>query len=154
MTNIDINYKMRLLRHCIATINERIAAIAAAMATAQLAANNEEKSSAGDKYETSRAMSHREKDMQARQLVANQNELAAVLSIDCFTIKTIVTAGCIVSCTELQFFIAAGLGKINFEGLLVYLVSPQAPLAKTLMGKRVGDSVVFNKLPIIITNIF
>jgi hypothetical protein len=38
------------------------------MESAQQSANSEEKSSAGDKYETSRAMGHLEKDMHARQL--------------------------------------------------------------------------------------
>ena len=44
-------------------IKQRIAAATLAIENAQSAANAEEKSSAGDKYETSRAMSHLEKDM-------------------------------------------------------------------------------------------
>lgn len=154
MTNNKINYKSRLHLYCINNIKDRIAAIAAAMATAQLAANNEEKSSAGDKYETSRAMSHREKDMQGRQLVANQNELASLVAVDCNKINTIVTAGCVVCCNQLQFFIVAGLGKINFDGQIIYLVSPMAPLAKNMMGKGVGDGIIFNGAPLIITDIF
>lgn len=150
----QFDFKTRLYQYCIYIIKERITSIITAMDAAQSAANNEEKSSAGDKYETSRAMSHREKDMQARQLVANQNELSFLLAVDCKKVAAIVEPGSLVCCNELQFFIAAGLGKINFEGQLVYLVSPQAPLAKNLIGRQLGEEFVFNKIPIKITGIF
>ena len=154
MTTNNIDYKVRLRQQCITILKDRIATIETAMVTAQSAANNEEKSSAGDKYETSRAMSHREKDMQGRQLLANQNELAAIVSVEIFKTLGWVTAGNLVCCNTLKFFIVAGLGKINFEGELIYLVSPLAPLAKTMMGKYIGDIIIFNTTPHVITSIF
>lgn len=48
-------------------IEERITITKLAIANAQEAANSQDKSSAGDKYETGRAMGHLEKDMYARQ---------------------------------------------------------------------------------------
>ena len=150
----QIDFKCRLHQHCINILKNRIIGIEEAMDAAQIAANSEEKSSAGDKYETSRAMSHREKDMQGRQLVSNQSELAALAAIDCNKINTLINAGSLVSCNKIQFFIVAGLGKITFEDQLIYLVSPQAPIAKNLIGKQVGDEIVFNNTSIVITEIF
>ena len=149
-----LNYKKKLHQHCIAIIKERIAAIVQSMENAQAAANSEEKSSAGDKYETSRAMSHLEKDMQGRQLAANQNELAAFMAIDCKNLFTTVAAGSIVKAGGLTFFIAAGLGKITFEGSIVYLISPNAPVAKSLLGKVKGNKLNFNNKDITITEVF
>ena len=105
-------YKKNLHQHCITIIQQRIDATIQSMQNAQAAANNEEKSSAGDKYETSRAMSHLEKDMHARQLAANQQELAALLAVDCTKLYTAVATGSIVFCNGLSFFIAAGLPPI------------------------------------------
>ena len=146
--------KKRLLQQCVELIEKRIAANTQAIANAQDAANAEEKSSAGDKYETSRAMSHLEKDMHARQLAANRIELAALFGLDCTSLYKEGAKGSLVVCEDCSFFIAAGLGKINFDGRDIYLLSPEAPLATLLFKKRTGDSILFNKKLRIITAVF
>ena len=138
------NFKKRLQQYAVDVIEQRIASTLQAMNNAQAAANEEEKSSAGDKYETSRAMSHIEKDMYAKQLAANKTELAALLSIDCSKINEHIVSGSIIRCTSFSFFIAAGLGKVMFEGETVFCISPNAPLAKTLLNKKAGDTILFN----------
>lgn len=75
-------YKIRLIQFCEDTITRRMAVARQAMDNAQASANSEEKSSAGDKYETGRAISHLEKDMYARQLMANAQELNALRKSD------------------------------------------------------------------------
>jgi len=142
--NIDEAFKKRLLQHCLAIIRARADAARSAMDNAQSSANSEEKSSAGDKYETSRAMSHIEKDMHAKQLLANQNELAALLNIHLEKKYASVGNGCLVVCDDLIIFIAAGLGKMIFEAKQVFAISPVAPLAKMLSGKKEGDGFVVN----------
>ena len=52
------------------------------MNEAQASANSEEKSSAGDKYETSRALSHLDKDMHARLLFSNMKDIESLLSVN------------------------------------------------------------------------
>ncbi|MEO5893633.1 MAG: hypothetical protein ABIQ31_25490 [Ferruginibacter sp.] len=146
--------KKRLLDKCVQLIEARIASAAEAIANAQAAANAEEKSSAGDKYETSRAMSHLEKDMHSRQLAVNREELAALLSINFSRKYSSVAAGSFVSCAHCSFFIAAGLGKMTFEGEDVYVISPVAPLAKLLLKKEAGDIIKFNKTDLVINSIF
>jgi len=155
LTNAEkAGYKKRLMQQCVELIEMRIAANTQAIANAQDAANSEEKSSAGDKYETSRAMSHLEKDMHSRQLAANRMELAALFALDCTSLYAEGAKGSVVSCADCSFFIAAGLGKINFEGREIYLLSPEAPLATLLFKKRVGDNILFNKIERKITAVF
>lgn len=152
--NEKVAFKKRLRQQCILIIDQRIAAAARAIADAQDAANAEEKSSAGDKYETSRAMSHLQKDMYARQLQANRKELAVLVGIDCTSLYTTVTAGCYIQCKECAFFLAAGLGKLAFEGKTVYLLSPDAPLAKIIFGKAAGQTILFAKTEMVIETVF
>lgn len=147
------NFKKKLLLQCVTLIEQRIATSAKNMEDAQAAANFEEKSSSGDKYETSRAMSHLEKDMHSRQFADNRNELTALLRIEYSGMHDSVVTGSLVFCGDCAFFIAAGLGKILFEGMHVFLLSPHAPAAKLLFNKKVGDTFIFNKKEMLINAI-
>ena len=147
-------YKKQLLQACMDIIGKRIELSSLAMKNAQDAANAEDKSSAGDKYETSRAMSHLDKDMYARQLASNKAELAQLHTIDCGRLYTIATHGSLVECNDVTFFIAAGLGKISVNGKNIFMLSPQAAMAKSLSGKKEGDIVKFNNKEFIIVRIY
>src|ERR1700676_821055 len=104
-----IDFKNTLKKRCVEIIELRIASSHNAMENAQAAANEEEKSSAGDKHETSRAMRHLEKEMYARQLLANKKDMEGLLSVNCNQIYDNIIPGCFVKCTGVSFFIAAGL---------------------------------------------
>ena len=147
-------YKIRLHTFCIEIIKERISATIQSIQNAQAAANSEEKSSAGDKYETSRAMSHLEKDMHSRQLVANQTELAQLLNVKTNNTHTHIAIGSIVISAGFTFFIAAGLGKISFEGETVYVLSPNAPVAKSILNQTTGNKIIFNNKEMVIDNVY
>jgi hypothetical protein len=137
-------HKQLLKQYCEQIIFQRIAIAQQAMDNAQTAANQEGKSSAGDKYETARAMSHLEKDMHARQLLAHQQELNALRAIEVRTIYTTPAPGAFIQCTTTAFFIAAGLGKQVVNNEPVIFLSPLSPLAQQLMSKKVGDEIDFN----------
>ena len=139
-----IDFKNTLKKRCIEIIEQRISSSYNAMENAQTAANEEEKSSAGDKYETGRAINHLEKDMHARQLSANKKDMADLLSVNCNQIYKKVISGCFIKCTGISFFIAAGLGKIITEEETVFLLSHHAPVAKMLYNKKKGDKILFN----------
>jgi hypothetical protein len=149
-----IALKHRLKRWALDTIGQRITASRAAIDQAQQAANQEEKSSAGDKYETGRAMGHLQKDMHARALAESIKELATLHSIKTDTICTAPRPGAFVLGEGMAIFIAAGLGKQQWEGQTIFFLSPIAPLARALHDKKPGDSVVFNGAPILILEIF
>jgi hypothetical protein len=139
-----IAFKNKLKQVCQAIIEERIEAAKMAMGNAQQAANEEEKSSAGDKYETSRAMGHLENEMHARHLAENIKELVGLHSINTDVIYAGAAPGAFVKCADVSFFMAAGLGKQVIDGKTILLLSPQAPLSKLLQYKKAGDSFLFN----------
>lgn len=139
-----IAYKTQLKQFAIALITERIAAARQVIDQAQQAANSEEKSSAGDKYETGRAMGHLQKDMYSRQMAEQVKELSAMNTIHSDVIYLSVAPGALIQCKEQSFFLLAGMGKQSIEGQTIYFLSPQAPLAKSLQGKKPGDSFAFS----------
>jgi hypothetical protein len=145
--------KSLLKEYCIAIIQERMDGLQKAMKESQDAANNETKSSSGDKYETTRALNQLDKDMYARQLVDNSRELAAIMETDCDEVKFVAEPGSYVQCPTGNFFVLAGLGKITFDGTELYVISPNAPLARSMAGKGKGDSFNFNSKVMVIENI-
>jgi hypothetical protein len=149
-----IAFKNKLKLAARQMIEQRIAVAKTLIHNAQEAANSEEKSSAGDKYETARAMSQLEKEMHSRQLAQQIQELALLNVVKSDVIYTTVTTGACIECAEMVLFIAAGLGKQTVEGKPIIFLSPQAPLAKQLQHKKAGEPFVFNGKEITIAAIY
>jgi len=145
-------------------ITQRIEAARRQMDLAQESANNEEKSSAGDKYETGRAMGHLQQEMYARQQAEYERELAALQQVRTDTLCIMATPGAFIQCPGIAsertsgsfsgFFIVAGLGKQTVDGNTILFVSPGAPLTKTLQNKKAGDTFIFNGRTLSIEDIF
>ncbi|SKA48397.1 hypothetical protein SAMN04488128_11210 [Chitinophaga eiseniae] len=138
-----IAHKQLLKQHAEQVLLQRIAITQQAMDEAQAAANQESKSSVGDKYETARAMSQLEKDMHARQLIAHQQDLQALCAVNVQAIYQAPVAGAFVRSATACFFIGTGLGKQLINGEMVIFLSPVSPLAKQLMPKKKGDEFEF-----------
>jgi hypothetical protein len=155
MTDTEkIAFKNKLKQFGQGIIEQRINAARIAIDNAQQSANSEEKSSAGDKYETSRAMNHLEKDMHARQLVENLKELSVLHAVNVSIVYNEVTNGSFVKCTEVSFFIGAGLGKQSMDDQVILFLSPHAPVAKLMLHKKIGDGFVFNRLNTVINDLY
>lgn len=149
-----IAFKESLKQFCKSFIQQRIQTTQSLINNAQQAANSEEKSSAGDKYETARAMGHIEKDMHAGQLMQHVKELASLQHINVSQIYNTVTAGAFIQCSSVALFIAAGAGKQLFNGRQVLFLSPAAPLAKLVMNKKTGDKFLLNGIDAVIKDVF
>jgi acyl-CoA thioesterase len=103
---------------------------------AQEAANSEEKSSAGDKYETSRAMNQIERDNYAHQLSVAIEDMNLLQTIDSDRLYEQADNGAVICSTDKSiYFIASGIGIVQFEDDKVIVLSPKAPLAQMLRGR-------------------
>ena len=136
--------KTDIIEHCKILILQRIAESQKAMLSAQDAANNEEKSSAGDKYETGRAMGHLERDRNAQQAAKAQEELLSLQKIDLQLKHTSVKTGALVNTTQGLLFVAIGIGNITINQHKVIVLSPLSPLSVLIKGKKTGDSYMLN----------
>lgn len=153
-TSEKIAYKSRLKQAAQQLIEQRISAARKLIDNAQEAANSEEKSSVGDKYETARAMGQLEKEMHSKQLAQQIRELALLHEVRTEVMYTMATMGACIECAGLTFFIAAGLGKQTIDGKQIIYLSPQAPLARLLQNKKAGESFVFNGKATVIETVY
>lgn len=121
-------------------IAERMNAAQTAMQAAQESANSETKSSAGDKYETGRAMGQLDRNMYAQQYEQARQEMAIINQLSEKVVSDkIVVPGALVKTTNGLFWIAVSVGKIEVNAQSVMVVSAQAPVGKMLINKKVGD---------------
>jgi transcription elongation GreA/GreB family factor len=145
--------KIQLLDYLKNHLDARMQAALGAMQSAQSSANEETKSSAGDKYETARAMAQIERDRHAQLYDQIRQERAVLDRIDPEFNFQRVGLGTLVNTSAGYFFISVSVGLVDIEGVKVIAVSPQSPLGASLMGKQAGDSFPFQQKKCIIEEI-
>jgi hypothetical protein len=136
--------KQRLHALCLAYTEERIRAAQQAIQFAQASANEETKSSAGDKYETGRAMAQLEIEKNSAQLAEGLKLKQRLLQLDVTRITKTAQAGSLVVTSHGKFFIAVSAGKITLESENYFAVSPSSPIVQNLLGLKSGDQFRFN----------
>ena len=145
--------KPLLLAHCIALVDASIADIKKQMSELVTEAQNDSKSTAGDKHETARAMMQLAQEQLGKQLLEAEFKRNTLTRLDNHITHKFVAEGSIVTTSDNTLFIAAPMGKIQFEGKEVFVISAQSPLGKLLMGKAAGESVSFNQRTIAILEV-
>ena len=136
--------KKRLHEKCAEISQQRVSDLSSIIQEAQDAANNETKSSAGDKHETGRAMAQLETEKLSKQLSEALKLQQNILQINPNTEHKQVTVGSLVTTNNGIFYIAASLGKIEVDENLYFIISPVSPIGKLLIGLKTNGSFSFN----------
>lgn len=138
------NVKTQLLSLCFDYVNQRIATTKQAMDDAQAAANEEGKSSAGDKYETGRAMAQIERDKAAQQLDEALKLKNILDGLDASIANESIRLGSVVETSGANFYLAISAGKFLIDGREFLIISPYSPIGKLLLNLKAGDTFRFN----------
>jgi hypothetical protein len=137
--------KSTILTYVKTYLDQRMQTSLDAMNAAQESANGESKSSAGDKYETSRAMGQLDRDMHARMYQQTREERKLVERIDESLIYKKGALGALIKTSMGDFFLSVSIGNIKIDEKAIMIISPQSPIGALLMGKMVGDSFNFRE---------
>ncbi|MCC6722892.1 MAG: 3-oxoacyl-ACP synthase [Saprospiraceae bacterium] len=138
-----MSLKQRLLDHCQQYVQQRLDTVTHALEAARQAANEEGKSSVGDKYETGRAMMHLEQEKLTIQLAEAQQLQQVLNSISVEKASPTIAEGSLVLTSQGNYFIAISAGKAELDGRLYYLVSLASPIGAALAGRSTGEMVGF-----------
>ena len=136
--------KIKLLEHCINLVETKIQELNDAIKDYQSAANNETKSTAGDKHDVARSMAQIEVEKLSRQLALNMQDLANLNNINTKTVYTKINTGALVTTPTLNLFLSVGLGRIEMDGKNYFCLSSSAPIAMKITGKMTGDHYEMN----------
>jgi len=135
----------KLLALCRERVDGQLRAAEEAIRMAQESANEETKSSAGDKYETGRAMAQLEIEKSMGQLAEAGKLRKALEQIAEPVNSEVVRWGSLVITDQGKYFISIAAGKLELDGETWFAISPASPLGAVLLGAGPGATVTFLK---------
>lgn len=136
--------KSQLYQLCLNFIQKRIQNIEYSLLQARQASNDDTKSSAGDKYETTREMMQQEIDRNSKLLYEAGQQKIALQQIENVDAAKEVKNGSLVLTSGGNFYISISAGELNVDGKTFFAVSQAAPIGRVFIGKRVGEELNFN----------
>ncbi|WP_214073612.1 3-oxoacyl-ACP synthase [Mucilaginibacter sp. dw_454] len=136
--------KQLLYQQCLNYVEQRMAAAQQGIDEAQQASKDDTKSSAGDKYETGRAMAQQATDRNMAQLTEANKLKVALNQINPATIHDSADLGSVVITNLAKLYIAISAGAISAEGETYMAISPASPIALKIKGLRVNDEFNLN----------
>ena len=148
-----MSFKQEVHAYCQQLVEDQIARSQQLIIEAQAAANQDSKSSMGDKYETNREMMALEIGKAGEQLQESSKLKRVLGELNPKNKSSNVTLGSLISTNIGLFYLSVSLGKIKVAEKEVFVLSAVAPLGKVLMDKQIGDEFEFNSRPIKIHSI-
>jgi len=136
--------KEELYSYCLRHIEEQSAAIQQKINDARDAASEDTKSSAGDKYETGRAMMQQETDRNMAQLTEANKLKVALNQINPAVNNDRAETGSIVITNLAKFYISISAGALAANGDTYMAISPASPIGLKMKGLQVGDEFNLN----------
>jgi len=141
---MSVNLKQQLITVCENYVEVRISRVLAGIKDLDEALKMESKSSAGDKYETGRAMIHIEVDKLLLQLEQYKG-LKKTLAIAGQNPNTgIIGFGSVVKTSAANYFLSIPAGEILVENEKFYAIGINSPIAQALLGKKEKEDFAFN----------
>ena len=136
--------KQQLHQSCTANVDQRIATLQDILAGINAARESETKSSVGDKYETGRAMLHRQEEQAHRQLLQALEDKQILDRLDPAATDDRVQQGSLVTTDRGSYYLAVGIGKVTVNGKVYFCISAQSPIGRELLNRGVGEEIAFN----------
>lgn len=145
--------KQLLYQLCLEFVEQRINTASEALRQAQEASNDDTKSSAGDKFETSREMAQQDINRNKQLLADAQQQRAVLQSLADIGETNTVRSGSLVLTNQGSLYISISAGQLQLEGKTYFAISAASPIGKLLIGKAVGEKFDFNGKTYIIEGI-
>lgn len=115
-----------------------------ALKIAQESANEESRSTAGDKHDTAKAMAQLEVEKAGKNLIENEKLLKQLQQIDPSKKLNHVQLGAVVITKSANYFISSSLGKTVLADQTYFAISIVSPIGQAMKGLKKGDSFLFN----------
>jgi len=137
------NTKQLLFQKLIELLNQKIEVLGQEIASTKASKETDTKSSAGDKFETGRAMMQMELDKNEAQLNKTQKLKKELTSINSEQKKLSVEFGSLVRTSQGNYLISVALGKIELNSETFYTISLASPIGMVLQHKKQGEFIEF-----------
>lgn len=136
--------KSSLYQLCLNFIVTRLQTASTALTQAREACNDDTKSSAGDKYETSREMMQQDIDRNKRLLIDAEENQNVLISLKDAPFSDSARNGSLVYTNNGNFYLSISAGQLHLDKEIFFAISAVSPIGKLLLGKKKGDHFDFN----------
>ena len=123
--------KNEILIHCKQVLTEKVHSFKDKLNELVSDAENDSKSSAGDKHETSRAMMQIEYEKISRLLKEMQRQKNDLEKVDIDSVSGKIKNGSIIKTNNGYLFLGAAVGKIEVDGIPVMSITPGSPIGRS-----------------------
>jgi len=145
--------KQQLYDLCTRYVKQKRETLQEAIRAAQEAANDDTKSSAGDKHETGRAMAQLEQEKLSAQLL-ELDKMQQFLSRVPTHISDSISAGSVVITDHGNYYIAISAGKLVAGDVTYFAISPASPLGMAFYKPEHRNGFVFNNQEFSVKKVF
>ena len=145
--------KEDLIAYCALFIENQINHVQEVINSAKESAQNESKSSAGDKHETGKSMMQLEQENNAILLDKMVGQKRVISILQNHKHSTEISLGSLIETSNGTYYIGIGIGIVELKKEKFFVISPTAPVGKLFIGKTIGDEVKFNGKTITILNV-
>jgi len=145
--------KAELYKLCQQFIAQRIDTAETALEQAREASNDDTKSSAGDKFETTREMMQQDISRNKRLLMDAKQNLQVLESLKDYIDSNVVKNGSLVHTSEGAFYISISAGHLLLGEQSYFAISALSPIGQLLLGKQATEKVTFNQKEYVILEV-
>ena len=142
--------KEELYQACLRQINKRINNIQKRLMDIETARNKAVKSTAGDKFETDRAMMQMKEEELNVQMIQAVNVKQNLQKINSMSPSDHIQLGSLVETSNGSYYLSIGIGKVILEGEMYYCISTQSPIGQLLLNRKKGDEITFRDQPLLV----
>ncbi len=143
MNNHLQQLKTQIHSLCLDTLQAKLQEAKDSLKELKEAAQQDTKSSMGDKYETGPALIQQEKDKINTQITEIIKMQEVMHRIDSKYKNPKIRLGSLIEANTGYYYLSIGLGKISWEAVTCFCISPASPLGQALIGHLSGDDVLF-----------
>tara|TARA_A100001015_G_scaffold319216_1_gene441438 strand:- start:2378 stop:2839 length:462 start_codon:yes stop_codon:yes gene_type:complete len=136
--------KKTLFNHCKTHLEKKMKVLEQLKKNLQKDLTYETKSSAGDKYETARAMIQLENEKLSNQIHEIELNYQKLNTIKDFQTSKSINLGSIIFTDKANYYVAIAADFFEVNSKVFYCISSQSPIGKLLIGKKINESIMFN----------
>ncbi len=145
--------KKQLFSHCEIQLKMKLKVLDNKKKELEQALYSENKSSAGDKNETGRAMIHLEMEKLGAQIAGTEQNYKQLQFLKNYKNTENIGLGSLVLTDKANYYISIAVDIFKIDSKIFYCISTQSPLGRLLLGKKIDDKIEFNNQVIKIVKI-
>lgn len=130
--------------HLVELLEKKISELEVMLSSIQESRDSASKSTAGDKHEVGRAMMQSEMDNLQAQIGRHKADLSLLNDLPLELSNETIRKGHLIHTDKGIYYLSIGLGAVDLGADKVFVISVDAPIGKSLLGRSSGDEVTFN----------